>query len=151
MGNCCASSGESATPTVKPPAKKTCTSCGEMARLVERTTLLHQLNFPQPMNLPKGPFHFCAQIACDVVYFDSHGTVYRQEHLRQEVGQKSTDPSRLLCYCFGISEADVRKELDETGKSPAKDFVTEQIKMKRCACDIRNPSGKCCLKDLPRE
>jgi len=30
-----------------------------------------------------------------------------------------------------------------------KDFVVEQTKADVCACDIRNPSGRCCLKDFP--
>ena len=152
MGDCCTPPKDVSTLTTgKHPSKMVCTACGEMARSVEWSTLLHQLKHPLPMNFLEGFFYFCTQVECDVVYFGIDDTIYQQNHLRQEVGQKSKDPSRLLCYCFGISEADVRKELDETGKSPARDFVTEQIKMKRCACDIRNPSGKCCLKDFPRE
>jgi hypothetical protein len=28
--------------------------------------------------------------------------------------------------------------------------VIEQTRLHNCACDVRNPSGRCCLKDFPK-
>jgi hypothetical protein len=37
--------------------------------------------------------------------------------------------------------------LDNPG---TREFVVEQTKLKHCACEVQNPSGKCCLKDFPK-
>jgi hypothetical protein len=89
-------------------------------------------------------------LECDTVYFGEDGSLYRRDDLRQDVGQKSTDRDRTLCYCFDVTESTVLEELERTGKSQSKAFVMEQVKQKQCACEIRNPSGKCCLKDFPK-
>jgi hypothetical protein len=57
---------------------------------------------------------------------------------------KETDGDVLLCYCFGVSRADAACD-------PAlRDFVVAATRDGQCACDTRNPSGRCCLKDLPK-
>jgi hypothetical protein len=38
--------------------------------------------------------------------------------------------------------------LEETGRTMAIERVREHIAATRCACDIRNPRGACCLGDL---
>ncbi len=125
-------------------------SCGSVGRPVERQTLLFQLKHSQLMTLEETSFHFCANAGCDVVYFGDDGSVYKKDHVRQEVGQKSTSPDRTICYCFDVTESTVMKELSETGESESKAFVMEQVKQKQCACEVRNPSGQCCLKDFPK-
>jgi len=32
-----------------------------------------------------------------------------------------------------------------------RDFVVAQTRLGLCACDTRNPSGRCCLIDFPRD
>ncbi len=56
----------------------------------------------------------------------------------------------MLCYCFDIPEEDYREAMrNETGEE-IRAFVVRQTAGKRCACDIRNPSGRCCLADFQR-
>ncbi len=85
-----------------------------------------------------------------MVYFNETGAIYKLGHVRQEVGQKSNTSDRMLCYCFDIRESNVREELEKTGQSQSKAFVMELVKLKLCACEVRNPSGKCCLADFPK-
>ncbi|VAX17724.1 hypothetical protein MNBD_NITROSPINAE02-516, partial [hydrothermal vent metagenome] len=134
----------------KPDVKGGCAACGAIARPVARQTLLFQLKHSELMTLKNTSFHFCANADCDVVYFGEDGTTYTKDHMRQKVGQKSTSPDRTICYCFDVTELDVREELANTGKSESKAFVMEQVKQKQCACEVRNPSGQCCLKDFPK-
>jgi hypothetical protein len=53
-----------------------------------------------------------------------------------------------MCYCFGETEATIREELFTTGQSAAVERVKAHIELNRCACDVRNPRGVCCLGDL---
>jgi len=150
MSDCCSTSESTAPEPVKTSSKVNCVSCGSVSLPVERLTLLHQLKHPQLMNIPEVSFHFCVEPDCDLVYFGDDKTVYRRNDLRQDVGQKSTNPDRTLCYCFDVKQSNILEEREMTGQSQSKAFVMEQVKLKRCACDTRNPSGQCCLKDFPK-
>lgn len=150
MEDSCSPSGCSAPDTGKTYVKASCMSCGATARPVARQTILHQLKHSELMSLKDVSFHFCSNSDCDVVYFGEDGTTYTRDQIRQKVGQKSTDPDRTICYCFDVTESVVQKEMKESGESQSKAFVMEQVKKKLCACEIRNPSGQCCLKDFPK-
>jgi hypothetical protein len=56
--------------------------------------------------------------------------------------------ARLVCYCFGENEADIRREIEEHGASRAVERVRAHIAAGRCACELRNPRGVCCLGDV---
>jgi hypothetical protein len=93
------------------------------------------------------PHRFCPDPTCEIVYF-SPGDVYTAEDLRVPVWQKEHAGARLVCYCFGENEADIRREIDEHGASHAVERVRAHIRAGRCACEVRNPRGVCCLGDL---
>jgi len=61
------------------------------------------------------------------------------------VFQKETRGARTVCYCFAITEKDIRRELLETGHSSASEHITALVKADRCACEVKNPQGSCCL------
>lgn len=91
---------------------------------------------------------FCADPDCDVVYFAEDGRVYRTADVRVKVWQKEPPGARMVCYCFGENEADIRSEIETTGKSEAGHRVRTHIAAGRCACEVRNPRGACCLGDV---
>jgi hypothetical protein len=61
------------------------------------------------------------------------------------VFQKEPAGKRTVCYCFDVTEPDVRREIHETGNSTAAERITDLVKAERCACEVRNPQGVCCL------
>lgn len=91
---------------------------------------------------------FCADPGCPVVYFTAAGDFYLTTDIRVPVWQKEPFGARTLCYCFGENEADMRHEIERTGASDAATRVRTHIKAQRCACDVRNPRGACCLGDV---
>lgn len=93
-------------------------------------------------------YYFCPEPACTVVYFSEQGDCYSKDDLRTTVWQKEPAGSRLLCYCFGENEQTIAAEIAATGTSNAMDRVKEHVRSGRCACDVRNPRGSCCLVDL---
>ncbi|MEH6652454.1 MAG: hypothetical protein V7707_20755 [Motiliproteus sp.] len=148
MESCCSSNSMAVKTDAKPAVQ--CPCCGAAAKPVERLTLMHQIIAPLNRELPPDDFFFCSSTACRTVYFSSDGAVIETSKVRGVVGQKSTLPDRVLCYCFDVSHARVMEEIEKTGTSASKDFVVQQTKLKNCACEIRNPSGKCCLKAFPK-
>jgi hypothetical protein len=94
-----------------------------------------------------GSFHFCADPACDLVYFSADQR-FRTAEIRVPVWQKKPFGARMVCYCFGENEADMRREIEATGACVAAARVREYIAAKRCACESRNPRGACCLGDV---
>jgi hypothetical protein len=91
---------------------------------------------------------FCPNPDCPVVYFTADGDVYLSTDIRVAVWQKEPFGARTVCYCFGENEADMRNEIERTGTSEAVARVRAHIKAQRCACEVRNPRGACCLGDV---
>lgn len=91
---------------------------------------------------------FCRTPDCRVVYYDETAGTYFREEIRVCVWQKESYGDRPICYCFGETEATIREELKHSGESGAVQRVRQHIEAGRCACDVRNPRGDCCLGDL---
>jgi hypothetical protein len=91
---------------------------------------------------------FCQDAECEVVYFDTAGNQYTTADVRVPVWQKEPCGARMVCYCFGENEADIRSEIERFGQSDAVGRVRRHIEAGRCACEIRNPRGACCLGDV---
>jgi len=66
------------------------------------------------------------------------------------VGAKETADPIPICYCFGFTRQDIWDEIRSTGKSTVAKRITAEVEAGRCACEVKNPSGKCCLGDVTR-
>ena len=71
------------------------------------------------------------------------GSVINKAELRTPVGIKEKTDDIFSCYCFGVTKLQAKQD------TAIKTYVTKQTKEKNFTCDIRNPSGRCCLKDFP--
>ena len=127
------------------PKKAVCPVNGQLYSRVERKTLLHHLSKPWQLDIPEQGYYFCDSKDCDVVYFGEDSSTFTQAELRTQVGQKSDHPQRTLCYCFDVTQQDAL-----THNEAPNLFVIEQTRSGSCDCEIRNPSGRCCLKDFPK-
>ena len=96
----------------------------------------------------EGPYRFCADPTCAVVYFDDEGHVFNTADLRVPVWQKQPAGAGRICYCFDENEASMAREFAETGRCDAPQRVRDHIAAGRCACEVRNPRGACCLGDV---
>ena|GEM_PF-364162 len=150
-----------------------CTTCGRTGKLVETRTV--QALLALPLTEMRGDtYRFCAQSDCPTVYYSSDGAggaggagdaggaggagdagdaagqpgqhVFLEADLRERVHQKHpADDEVFVCYCFRHTPGSIRAELRATGHSTVVQRVTAGIKAERCACEIRNPQGSCCL------
>jgi hypothetical protein len=93
-------------------------------------------------------YRFCGNRACDVVYFGDAGDRFGADDVRVPVWHKHPPGFRVLCYCFAETEAVIRAELLQSRRADVVDRIRQHIAAQRCACDIRNPRGACCLGDV---
>ena len=130
------------------PPRPPCPANGRSGRPVSTRTVKAVLTHGALARASPVPHYFCADPACDVVYFDTAGGCYRQSDVQIPVLHKQSPGQRLLCYCFGESEASIQHEIVSLGRSNAVGRIQGHIKAGRCACDTRNPTGTCCLRDV---
>ena len=138
MSDCCAGSGGDSPPVRKRP----CPTCGETARSVDGRTVLHHLQRPWTQaDLQDETLWFCESPLCSTVYIDAGDRVFTQADLRTSVGQKMAGTEAPVCYCFGVSRGEATPEV--------RGFVEAMTRTGLCACETRNPAGRCCLRDFP--
>lgn len=121
-----------------------CPINGREYKSVSRKTILHHIKEPWHWHHNHQQFYFCEDPECDVVYFGQDDSVINKSELRTVVGIKDKSRDAMVCYCFGVTVAEA-----DTNPS-AKAFVIQETKGHECACEIRNPSGRCCLKDFTK-
>lgn len=124
--------------------RQECPACGSAGRSVERITVKALLR-PQALARLSEPEHrFCATPACPIVYFGREETFDRDD-VSAPVFQKEHAGDRIVCYCFAVTEADLGREIAETGRSTAAAEIAGHVEAGRCACEVKNPQGSCCL------
>src|SRR5262245_59791143 len=132
MAICC---GE-AFSTSESPSR--CPRCGEPGWRVGSITVKAMLRPGALLSLSALEHRFCSTPACAVVYFWA-GEVFDGEEITVPVFQKCPQGDRIVCYCLAISEASIRRELVDTGRSTAGACISSLVKAGRCACEVKNP------------
>ena len=147
MSDCCSVNAK----TGSAPAVMACPVNGARSKRVDLLTvrsLVRQL----PLGMPNTEYYFCEAVDCDVVYFpfDAQAPMFRRGDLLVRVGNKETEDPIPVCYCFGFTRSDIETEIAETGRSTVADRIKTEVNAGNCACEVKNPSGKCCLGDVTR-
>jgi hypothetical protein len=94
--------------------------------------------------LAPGEYYFCPSPDCPVVYFGCGGSFLRND-IGVAVFQKEAAGRRIACYCLEVTEDQLRSEVQATGASKSAGRIRDLIGSDRCACELRNPQGSCCL------
>lgn len=103
--------------------------------------------------LSRGPlparqrFWLCRSPGCEVVYFGERGARLGTAELRVEPGFKNSADA-VVCYCFLHRRSAIARELEETGSTTVLEAIKGEVQAGNCACEVRNPSGKCCLGEV---
>ncbi len=123
-----------------------CPVCGTQSAPVSRQTVKAILVPTALARLAECEYFFCSERDCTIVYFSQDGlSTFTKSDVKMRIGVKETEDPVALCYCFGYTQNSVRDEYEATGNSTVVDIIAQHIEAHRCACDINNPSGKCCL------
>ncbi len=131
--------------TLHKTSQTTCTECSVKGKPVDLQTvkaMVVNLEYVRPT-----AYRFCKTPFCQVVYFAEDTSHYFVEaDLRERVHQKHLDDGGdvQVCYCFQHTPNSIRLEMAQ-GAHDVAERITELTKTGRCACEIRNPQGSCCL------
>ncbi len=125
-----------------------CPSCGIGGRVVADETIEAILEPAQALSLLAVGRRFCRTPSCEVVYYGDDGRAVTKSEIPIRVGLKERQDPIPLCYCFGFSVAEVRREIAETGHCTIPARITAEVRAGRCSCEIRNPLGVCCLGEV---
>jgi len=68
-----------------------------------------------------------------------------KQDVKVRVGIKETEYPVPVCYCFGWTQERIFEQIRQMGYSTAVQEIGAKIKADECACDKKNPSGRCCL------
>ncbi|MBI3291428.1 MAG: copper chaperone Copz family protein [Elusimicrobia bacterium] len=126
-----------------------CPVCGNTGRRVTAVTLDHHI----PSHLREGfgdEATFCLNPACEVVYCNPAGKVIRKGETVLPVTIKDPGEEVNVCYCFGFTRGDIRRELREKGKTDIPTQIKQGVQEGRCDCARKNPQGACCLGNVGR-
>jgi CopZ-like zinc binding protein len=125
-----------------------CPTSGSAGSAVDVLTVKALLTEGALRRLSSREYRFCPDADCDVVYFSANGQQFMTADVRVPVWQKVRFGDRPICYCFGESEASIRSEFQADGASTVIERIRQHIAAERCACEVRNPRGACCLGDV---
>lgn len=133
------------------PAVMNCPVSGTRSKRVAALTVKSLVRH-LPFEMPPSQYYFCDAPRCDIVYFParSEAPTFRRGDLLVRTGVKETEDPITVCYCFGISKGQIEQEIRSKGKSTTRDRIRAEVKVGNCACEVKNPSGKCCLGDIAR-
>ncbi len=128
------------------PEVRLCPSCGVRGKAVDDVTLKALLAVPLT-EVRSVPYFFCRTATCPTVYFAGTGEQrFMETSLRERVHQKHPQEDDVfVCYCFRHTPATIKAELIQTGRTGVIEAITSGIQAGKCACEIRNPQGNCCL------
>lgn len=125
-----------------------CPRCDMVGRVVGDETIRATLETSIATRLLALERRFCRTPTCDVLYYGADGRTVEKNKARVRVGVKETDEPVALCYCFDFSRADARREVAETGSCGIPARIKTEVRAGRCACEVKNPSGACCLGEV---
>lgn len=139
--NCC---------TTQLKDKAECSECHQSAKSVLGKTLTHLLveETKSGFECLEG-FYYCKTPTCRTVYFRDH-IVFTQADLNVTVGLKEGAVPATVCYCFEWTKEKIEEELKKNGATTALEDIKRKMENPGCACEILNPSGRCCLGDVSK-
>ena len=68
--------------------------------------------------------------------------------LSEALPRQGCSPDAMVCYCFLYRRSDLEREIVTVGEAQISARIATEIKTGNCACEVRNPTGRCCLGDV---
>jgi hypothetical protein len=96
-------------------------------------------------------YYFLETPACDVVYFAQDPPRYFfTSDLAVRDACKVTEDPVPVCYCFEKTERMVIDDFLAHGRSTIFEEITGHVKANECACEVKNPTGRRCLRNVSK-
>ena len=123
-----------------------CPTNGKLGKPVDTLTLKALLGVSLT-EVRETKYRFCPDASCPTVYYSEDGLQqFAESDLREQVYQKHPEGDNVfICYCFLYTIGSIRKDITELEPPVIPAAINAGVKAGKCACDIRNPQGSCCL------
>ena len=125
-----------------------CPGCNSRGRLVPTITVKNLARDHTQVDA-EATYSFCATATCDIVYFARAQVLLRTE-IKVRVGAKESIDPIPLCYCFDYDLQTLCHAVATNRDALLLDRIKAEVQRGFCACNVKNPSGQCCLGDLHR-
>lgn len=121
-----------------------CPECGKPGTPIAARTAIAVTSSPLP---PRQPLFLCATPDCGLVYFGPEGARVPVTSLRLRPTWKGGD---VLCFCFDHRQSELVAALVAGDGHDLSASIEARVKAGDCACELRNPTGRCCLPEVRR-
>jgi len=128
------------------PGAEYCPRCGSLGEPVGKETLESFLPADARGRLSEFAC-FCPFPRCDVAYFDSFDRIVTVDLLVRPVYPK--DASAPLCGCFGLTEEDIEKDIEEGGVERVR-AVVAKAKSDEARCAHLAANGRSCIPEVQK-
>ena len=118
-----------------------CPSCKKVGSKVGNNTILQHVK--DISKIGKGTYYYCHTCGCDVVYY-SKEEIFNTHMINKEIGFKDkSSHDATICFCYNYLK-------DEMLEPALEGKINIRMNNYGSRCDLRNPSGQCCLKDIKK-
>ncbi len=123
-----------------------CPGCGLRGRRIATRTAIAVTSEPLPA---RQQLFVCAAPDCSLIYYGAAGAHIAASALRLRPTWKGGD---VLCFCFGhrLAELDGGASSRDADGDDLVSRIERRVRAGDCACELRNPSGRCCLPEIAR-
>lgn len=129
--------------------RRFCPINGQKGQRVDSNTLRHLIKENKRSEIKDSGYYFCKDFDCNTVYYHiESGQCFDKLDLRVRVGLKESEDPVWVCYCFDISKKMILEEIATMGKSIFGDRIRQEVMDGHCECEVKNPSGRCCLREV---
>lgn len=134
-----------------PATTDVCALCGMAGKPVDRVTVEALVRPHLRAAVAETQYYFLEMPGCDVVYFaqDPPHHFFTAD-LTVRVGSKVAEDPVPVCYCFEKTERMVIDDYRAHGRSTIFAEITVHVKANECACEVKNPAGRCCLGNVSK-
>jgi len=138
------------TSAVKTNHSALCQSCGEDGKKVDHLAIKSLLKEGKLHDFkPKSQYYYCKTSGCDTVYFtNEENTSFRTKDIKTEIALKNQNREGYVCFCFAHTVKEIEEKVIAKGESHISQNIVAECQLKKDACEVKNPRGKCCLSDV---
>jgi len=131
----------------EPEEKKSalpCPGCGEAGRPVKRITVKHLVLPELEEQVGEGDWSICMKADCLVAYYGA-GMSFDTRDVKVPIWFKEGAEPRIICYCNGITEEEIRRVVRERGLKDQQRVYGSLRGKVLSKCLVKNPLGECCI------
>jgi hypothetical protein len=126
-----------------------CPDCGVTGRTVGAGTVRRHVAPQVQRAVIAAQYRFCRTDDCRVVYYGpQRSEVLELEDVATDIGCKTMSVTELVCYCFTHAAPAITADALAHGRSRVRAAIAAEVRAGNCACEVRNPSGRCCLAEV---